>query len=383
MWNSFCLPGVAKRTSVKRGSVSRIVKFGKEAEAILNASDDGIFEYGDEPEEVTVDYDSCISPSTNVGKSHSLPPVLMHLWSSSNERRMKSFDIDHDTSPDVIDDYDSCVSPASTPKWKVEDVEKAKLLTLKPSFRQMHGLLNDGLITHFTACPDGAGSKTLTASAKIPSRTVIISGSFNPLHHGHEALALRAMAEATEPSGAYYFEISTINVDKGPISASEMERRVDGIIKKGHSILLTNAIFFDAKAELFPQCIFAIGFDTYVRVINPKYYPKLTGGIDGMMARVEAKGCEFFVGGRITEGVYQALVSTPKGSPAELSFDTDVTFESVVETERQITTASSRLTSIDEHVQLEPMSPIFSGIANFRHDISSTEIRLKGIPPDV
>jgi hypothetical protein len=225
---------------------------------------------------------------------------------------------------------------------------------------------------------------------------VIVSGSFNPLHHGHEALARRAIEEEGGNScGEYFFEMSTINVDKGPLSYEEMEKRILYILDKGHPCMLTNAILFDAKAELFPNCIFAIGFDTYVRVVNPKYYPRINGGIDATMARIEANGCEFFVGGRLTEGEYRSLVPSPKsGRRSSSPFMTPTSSQESLILEEQVSETDFELVELppageyrgkaiclkkndDSHrvCKEESISPIFSGIPLFRHDISSTEIR--------
>ena len=336
-----------------------------------------------EKSDTSIDFDSCLSPTFAVQRVRSDAQDLMRSFLNHATPRRRSI------SAEDINDFDSCVSPVHTPRWTAAEREEFKRCASGKSFSELHKMLLGGHITHFSARP-GNGGKHLEACPRIRPKSVIVSGSFNPLHHGHEALANRAVDHARNASGEYFFEISTINVDKGPVSAHEMERRVDYIISRGHSCLLTNAVFFDAKSELFPHCIFAIGFDTYVRVINPKYYPRVTGGLEATMARIEANDCEFFVGGRLTEGVYKALAPSPLRAP--------VTHDNhgVEDIELEVIEVSSspreyRGRTICHHdeddgllaCQEEPMSPIFSGIAGFRHDISSTEIRAGKSSPAV
>ena len=372
-------------------AVSRIVRFEKEVDPLTTPRvGRGSFDSNDG----SLDYDSCLSPSIGISRSYTEPNERLSALLESLGRGRSSSTIDSTG----LDDYDSCVSPIHSPRWSVRDLNEFMRSTEKVSFDQLHALLIDGKITHFLACPSDNPKDPfkLTIAPQIKPRSVIVSGSFNPLHHGHEALAQRAVDEqGGHSSGEYFFEMSTVNVDKGPLSAEEMERRVSYITNKGHCCLLTNAILFDAKAELFPNCTFAIGFDTYVRVINPKYYPKVTGGIDATMARIEAKGCEFFVGGRITQGVYRTLLPSPR-RVVSLPFDApsdpigvngtnefdlvelpplDGYRAKVVCTRRLSNEAGSANSAEYDACNEEPMSPIFSGITAFRHDISSTEIR--------
>ena len=368
--------------------ISRIVRFDKESDSLTKLEVPSV--PGNSPSQSTMDraamddvpdYDSCVSPSCLVERSKGDAVGRLSLFLDKFRPQLASSEAP--TMGESPDDFDSCLSPISTPKWTVHKLEDFKSSGVAPSFSELHSLLAEGCITHFSARPRNGG-KQLEVTPKIPPRTVIISGSFNPLHFGHESLAQRAVAEAPNSSGEYYFEISTVNVDKGTISAEEMERRVDYIIGRGHSCLITNAILFDAKSELFPNCIFAIGFDTYVRVVNPKYSPRVTGGIEATMARVEANGCEFFVGGRISEGVFRSLASSPKAGNNLLMLTDDsqgVDFEIVEEPAPHKFRGPTKcvIPAEDDAIAMcneQPMSPIFSGIPGFRHDISSTEIRL-------
>ena len=328
------------------------------------------------PSDGMIDFDSCWSPiSSPTAHTYSASEALAAFVSTS-WTGVQPVVGDSDTHSD----FDSCLSPISTPKYTVDELESLCDGERDLEFEELHFLLSQGYISHFVAHPSDEHGKRLLMAPIIPHRTVVVSGSFNPLHHGHEHLALRAIDEARDTSGQYFFEISTVNVDKGPISAAEMERRVDYILSRGHSCLLTNAILFDAKSDILPGCIFAIGYDTYVRVINPKYYTKVTGGLEATMSRVEANGCEFFVGGRVTsEGVYRSIAHGPlrrKTSDSSASSVGDgVAFDLVELPAVNDYSRSSSATSAFDTFHEEPVSPIFNGIPSFRHDISSTEIR--------
>ena len=383
-------------------AISRIVRFERDQDVQMapivasrgqrcsfDSNSDGI-----------LDYDSCVSPSLGISRSYTEPNERLSALVENINRGRSSSTIDSSGQ----DDYDSCLSPVHSPRWSLRDLDEFIKTNQSPSFNQLHSLLLDGKISHFSACPssDDPGCFKLTICPKIQPKTVIVSGSFNPLHHGHEALARRAIEEQRDDSsGEYFFEMSTFNVDKGPLSADEMEKRVSYIISRGHCCLLTNAILFDAKSDLFPNCTFAIGFDTYIRVVNPKYYPKVTGGIEATMARIEANGCEFFVGGRVTQGIYRTLLPSPRrhsSSPTitpgimtdesnefdlvELPPASDYRGKTVCV--KKVVDDGGSSSSVDfDACNEEPMSPIFSGITAFRHDISSTEIRNGSINPNI
>lgn len=277
-------------------------------------------------------------------------------------------------STDDTHDYDSCISPVATPRLSRSQVEDLKASTNIFTFPELYKMLAESVISHFVVRHQKGRAGAFEICPEIAERSVIVSGSFNPLHVGHENLARRAVCETPDASGDYYFEISTVNVDKGPLSADDAEKRVAFILSRGHYCILTNAILYDAKAELFPNCLFAIGFDTYIRVVNPAYYPRVTGGLDATLARIEAQGCEFFVGGRVANGRYKALAPSPRLRSVStmeetIGFDTNAGEP----TSPRHCKSSDNVGNLE--YEEEPMSPIFSGIPGFRYDISSTEIR--------
>ena len=178
--------------------------------------------------------------------------------------------------------------------------------------------------------PDG----TLEAEGEAPS--VLLPGSFNPIHIGHREMMARA-TERLDSTGGY--ELSVTNVDKPQLEKGEIERRLSQF-GADDTVVLTRAETFRKKAALFPGTTFLLGWDTAIRLVAPRYY----GGEPEMMlalAEMMAGGTKFLVVGRSDQGEFRTLddVDVPAG-----------------------------------------FAPMFSGIdeAVFRHDISSTELRAGG-----
>ena len=164
------------------------------------------------------------------------------------------------------------------------------------------------------------------------SKSLILSGSFNPLHNGHIKL-LEAAKNMTklEP----FFEISISNVDKRNISLEDLNSRISQFYNIG-KILITNSATFEDKSNLFKKSIFVIGYDTAVRILDNKYYEK---DMKESLSNIKKNECSFLVTGRKINGKYKYL----------------------------------------NDVEIEEYKGLFSIIPeeNFRLDISSTEIRDK------
>ncbi len=133
----------------------------------------------------------------------------------------------------------------------------------------------------------------------LPLAPLLLPGSFNPLHRGHEGLLLAA-EQATGRNGI--LELSVANVDKPPLSIVEVERRLLQI-KGRYSVVLTCAPTFAEKAELFPGAWFALGFDTAIRLLDSRYH----ADVPAMLARFQTLETRFAVAGRLHESRFQTL----------------------------------------------------------------------------
>ena len=159
--------------------------------------------------------------------------------------------------------------------------------------------------------------------------TVLLSGSFNPLHEGHTALLAAAVA-AAGPGAVGGYELSVVNADKGALPRDELERRAAQFAQRGGggggddgggmphpppSLVLTDAPLFAAKAALLPGTTFVVGIDTALRVCMPKYYGGDNAAMAAVLAGIRDAGCSFLVAGRLVDGAWReaGAVAPPPG----------------------------------------------------------------------
>ena len=145
------------------------------------------------------------------------------------------------------------------------------------------------LRTHPAVCVAPEGART------GPKPVAVLPGSFNPLHHGHTSLARVAAARLGVD---VHYELSVANADKPDLPRREVFRRVSQFAGVG-PVWITRAATFEQKADLFPHGVaFVLGWDTAVRVIDPKYYGG-EAGRDAALRKLAARGCRLVVGGRL------------------------------------------------------------------------------------
>lgn len=180
--------------------------------------------------------------------------------------------------------------------------------------------------------PDGS------VASDAPKISGLMPGSFNPLHSGHEYL--RQVAERIL-GGPVAFEMSIVNADKPPIDFFALEQRRRSILSAPVAITATPR--FVDKVSRFPGVTFVIGFDTAVRIIDPKFYGGTEEQLAEALTSIREAGCRFLVAGRQDQG---SKKDAPFGSLADLTLPSG--FEGL-------------FTPIPE--------------SDFRKDISSTELR--------
>jgi len=139
--------------------------------------------------------------------------------------------------------------------------------------------------------PDG----TIRDMGILPS--LVFPGSFNPLHRGHLMLADLAARRFELPVS---FELSIANVDKPDLHEDEVRHRLKQFAGL-HSVVVTRAATFRAKAELFPRSVFVVGADTAVRIVQPRYYGDESRMFQALDA-IRERACSFFVAGRVSSG---------------------------------------------------------------------------------
>jgi hypothetical protein len=142
-----------------------------------------------------------------------------------------------------------------------------------------------------TVCVQSDGRQT----TNVPLPELLLPGSFNPLHTGHQQLA---EAASRRTGKALAFELSIANVDKPPLAAEEIRRRLLQFEGKA-DVWLTRAPTFAVKAELFPGVTFVIGADTAARLVQARYYGDSDERMVAALESIQAKGCRFLVGGRV------------------------------------------------------------------------------------
>ena len=152
--------------------------------------------------------------------------------------------------------------------------------------------LLDGEANWVTLHPDGRA----VVDGDPPA--ALLPGSFNPLHDGHVKLAAAAGDVLGVP---VCYELSVVNVDKPPLALEEIRRRAAQFGNVG-TLALTRAETFHKKAKLFPGCGFAIGWDTAVRLIEPRYYGDSEAAMLTALAEMWGSGSRFAVAGRLDGG---------------------------------------------------------------------------------
>lgn len=146
-----------------------------------------------------------------------------------------------------------------------------------------------GELDRVTVQPDGQ----MMLSA--PQPFVLFPGSFNPMHQGHVLLA-RVAEELRQQSVA--FEISVTNVDKPPLAAETVRRRLTQFAWKS-PVELTRAPTFVEKSRLFPGTTFVVGADTAERLFGPKYYGDDEARMHMALEEIANSGAGFLVAARL------------------------------------------------------------------------------------
>ena len=182
--------------------------------------------------------------------------------------------------------------------------ERERVVVERAAYGDAVGALAAG---HVDAALVSAGSAE--ADARVSG--ALLPGSFNPLHDGHRRLAEAASRILDAP---VTYELSITNVDKPPLAESEIRRRL-AQFDDSESVAVTRAHVFYRKAALFPGCAFVIGYDTAVRLVDPRYYAGSYAVMVSALESIRMQGCYFLVAGRVHGRKFRTLadVTLPRG----------------------------------------------------------------------
>ena len=159
-----------------------------------------------------------------------------------------------------------------------------------------------GEVERVTVQPDGQ----IVLSAPPP--VVLFPGSFDPMHEGHRLLARIAEELRRQPVA---FEISVTNVDKPPLAAETVRRRLAQFAWKA-PVELTRAPTFLEKSRLFPGTTFVVGADTAERLFAAQYYGNDEARMQEALEEIANAGGSFLVAVRLdAAGRVRALRDIP------------------------------------------------------------------------
>lgn len=157
-------------------------------------------------------------------------------------------------------------------------------------FSAMTDRLLNGELAYFEVADNGR----LTTTKQPP---LILSGSFNPLHEGHLDMARAAAERVGQPTT---FELSATNADKPPLPESVILQRLSQFAGR-HAIAVSTAPTFIEKSRIYPGATFVVGFDTAVRILQPRYYDNSHALMLTALSEINEYGCRFLVAGRVDD----------------------------------------------------------------------------------
>ena len=164
------------------------------------------------------------------------------------------------------------------------------------------------------------------------NNSIILSGSFNPLHEGHIEL-LKASSKEFKKIPLY--EISIKNVDKSKINFNDLINRINQFKSLG-KLVVTNSAKFEEKSNIFKKSIFVIGYDTALRLVDDKYYDD---DFRKSLNIIERNNCSFLVSGRLIKNKYY--------KPANINFDGyDHLFDTLSEEKFRLDISSTELRNL-------------------------------------
>ena len=136
--------------------------------------------------------------------------------------------------------------------------------------------------------------------------SVIMPGSFNPIHEGH--ILMKEHAEKLIGKKVLY-ELCINNIDKGMLTHDEIDRRMEQFDLD--EIVVTNTpLFIDKALALGGNITFVVGIDTIIRLDKAKYYNNSYFKKQQVFEQLTELKTIFLVYGRHIDGIFRTLKDT-------------------------------------------------------------------------
>ena len=148
-------------------------------------------------------------------------------------------------------------------------------------------LLNDKTYRHTDSGSDGL---------------LLLPGSFNPMHRGHQKM-LQNAEKISQLTGA--FEISIKNAEKPSLDYLTLSERLEQM--QPYPVWVTNAATFVEKSRLFPSCTFVVGVDTIKRIGEARFYNNESQLMDTALKELKRNKTRFLVYGRVQGQHFESL----------------------------------------------------------------------------
>ncbi len=153
--------------------------------------------------------------------------------------------------------------------------------------------------------PDGARQ---AADVIDPERHVLFHGSFDPLHFGHELMAMQAERMTGKE---VVCAITATHPDKGRLGEGELLRRAEQFRFRRPVLFMESGALYVDKARMFPGVGMLIGADVALGILNAKYYGGSPSKCMEALDELRRTGSRFYVVGREIEGKFVTLDDLP------------------------------------------------------------------------